>query len=252
MMNTILIAIIISACLISVVLLGMRLRLLLPENQMTPDTKDTVKLAMGLVATMTALLLGLLVSSAKSAYDTTRDEVIAMAAKVSYLDGLLTAYGAEASNARALLRAGIETAVRGMWPERRAEGVRLAPDAQTGHALYTAIQELTPQDELQRGLKAQAAGLAVELRQLRYLLLVQSVSSISRPLLWVVVSWLLMIFLSFSVLAPSNATARAALIAAALSVSGAIFLILEFDRPFSGVMQIPSDPIKNAVGQVLK
>jgi len=89
-------------------------------------------------------------------------------------------------------------------------------------------------------------------RQLRYLLLVQSVSSISMPLLWVVVSWLLVIFLSFSVLAPSNATARAALIAAALSVSGAIFLILEFDRPFSGLVQIPSEPIKNAVGQVLK
>lgn len=251
-MNTILIALIISACLIGVVLLGMRLRLLLPDNQMTPDTKETVKLAMGLVATMTALLLGLLVSSAKSAYDTTRDEVIALAAKVSYLDGILTAYGPEAANARALLRAGIETAVRGMWPGKSTEAVRLAPNSQTGDAFYEAIQSLGPRDEPQRGLKAQAASLAVELRQLRYLLLVQSVSSISMPLLWIVVSWLLVIFLSFSVLAPSNATAKAALIAAALSVSGAIFLILEFDRPFSGLVQIPSEPIKNAVGQVLK
>ena len=182
-MNTILIAIIISACLIGVVLLGMRLRRWLPDNQMTPDTKDTVKLAMGLVATMTALLLGLLVSSAKSAYDTTRDEVIAMAAKVSYLDGILTAYGPEALNARALLRAGIETAVRGMWPGKRAEAVRPAPSPQTGDALYAAIQKLAPQDEPQRGLKVQAASLAVELRRLRYLLLVQSVSSISMPLL---------------------------------------------------------------------
>jgi hypothetical protein len=201
---------------------------------------------------MTALLLGLLVSSAKSAYDTTRDEVIATAAKVSYLDGILTAYGPEAANARALLRAGIETAVRGMWPGKRTEAVRLAPNPQTADALYEAIQKLVPGDEPQRGLKAQAASLAVELRHLRYLLLVQSVSSISMPLLWVVVSWLLVIFLSFSVLAPSNATARAALIAAALSVSGAIFLILEFDRPFSGLVQIPSEPIKHAVGQVLK
>ena len=186
-MNPILIAVIVSACLFGAVLLGRRLRGLLPEHHLSEDTKDTVKLAMGLVATMTALLLGLLVSSAKGSYDTTRGEVIQMAAKVSYLDGLLAAYGPDAAEARVQFRAAIEGAVRRMWPGEGGGPAQLTPDTRVGDALYAAIQRLSPRDDTQSGLKAQAVGLAVEIRQLRYLLLAQSVSSISQPLLVAVV-----------------------------------------------------------------
>src|SRR5438093_1434458 len=100
-MNTTLTALIVFGCLVGAVLLGRALRRLLPEDHLAADSRDTIKLAMGLVATMTALVLGLLVSSAKGAYDTKRSEVIQMAAKVAFLDRLLSLYGPEAAEARA-------------------------------------------------------------------------------------------------------------------------------------------------------
>jgi hypothetical protein len=196
---------------------------------------------------MAALLLGLLVSSAKGAYDLTRGEVIQMGAKAAFLDRVLAAYGPDAAEPRTRFRAAAQDAVRRLWT---AEGdpARLTVDARAGDALYAAIEGLSPRDDVQRGLKAQALSLVVDIAQLRALLAAQSASSVSKPLLVVVVCWLVVIFLSFSLLAPPNATAALALMASALSVAGAIFLILEFDRPFGGLIQIPREPLVNALG----
>jgi hypothetical protein len=249
-MNTTLAAVTVSACLLAAVGIGTWLRRLLPEHHLSADTKDTVKLAMGLVATMSALLLGLLVSSAKGSYDTARGQVIQMAAKLAFLDRVLTTYGPEAAEARRQFRAAAEEGVRRMWPREAGVSAQLVPNAHAGDAIYTAIQSLSPRDDTQRALKPQAASLAMDLAQLRTLLLAQSVSSVSTPLLIMVVSWLVAIFLSFSLLAPPNATANLALMVAALSVAGAIFLILEMDHPFSGLVRISGEPMLKALKQL--
>lgn len=251
-MNALLTTTMVFACLFGAVLLGMGLRRLLPEHHLSDDTKDTVKLAMGLVATMAALLLGLLVSSAKGAYDAEQTQVIQIAAKVTFLDRMLADYGPEAADIRAQLRTLVEEAVRRMWPEERTIPPQLAPNTQAGDAVYFAIQRLSPRDDLQRRLKAQAATLAVEGGQLRTLLIAQSVPSISKLLLVVMVSWLVVIFLSFSLFAPPNATATLALVVAVLAVSGAIFLILELDQSFGGLIQISNEPILNALSHLAK
>jgi Protein of unknown function (DUF4239) len=243
-MNTTLAAVIIAACLLAAVMLGMRVRRLLPGHHLGEETKDTVKLATGLIATMSALLLGLLVSSAKGSYDTVRNEVIQMAAKVTFLDRVLALYGPEAAPLRAQYHAAVGEVVRKMWSEE--EGAQ-AHDIHTGDALYAAIQGLTPRDDVHLALKTQATSLAVELAQLRTLLRAQSLASISRPLLVVVVLWLVVIFFSFSLLAPPNTLATLALVVSALSVTAAIFLILEMDRPFTGLIRISSEPLANAL-----
>jgi hypothetical protein len=251
-MNIGLTSVIVLAALLAAMVTGWWIRSLLPEHHLSAESKDTVKLAMGLVGTMTALVLGLLVSSAKSSYDTTRGEVLQMAAKVELIDRIFAVYGTEATQARAQLREVVEGAIRQMWPEGRDQPANLAPNVQTGNALYFAIQALSPKDEGQRALKAQAMSMVVDLAQLRTLLLVQSTPSISKPMLVVVVSWLVVIFLSFSLLSPSNGTASLALVISAASVAGAIFLILELDRPFGGMVRISSEPMVNALRQAGK
>jgi hypothetical protein len=251
-LNSFLAAAVVFSCLFGAVLLGMGLRRLLPEHHLSSETKDTVKLAMGLVATMSALLLGLLVSSAKGAYDAERTQVIQMAAKVAFLDRTLADYGPETADIRTQLRVLVEEAVRRMWPEEMAIPPQLAPNTQAGDAIYFTIQRLSPRDDLQRNLKAQATTLAVESGQLRTLLIAQSVPSISKLLLVVMVSWLVVIFLSFSLFAPPNATATLALVVAVLAVSGAIFLILELDQSFGGLIQISSEPILNVLSHLAK
>ncbi|HXJ37561.1 MAG TPA: hypothetical protein VMS22_26330 [Candidatus Eisenbacteria bacterium] len=251
-MNTLPVSAVVATCLVLAVLLGTRLRRLLPEHHLAADSKDAVKLAIGLIATMTALLLGLLVSSAKGSFDTERTEVVQMAAKVAFLDRLLTLYGPEAADARTRLHALVEEAVRRMWPEEAGAVAQLQPDEQAGDATYAALQSLSPRDDTQRAVKAQAMALAVEFGQLRMLLVAQAIPSISPPLLVVVVSWLVIIFLVFSLLAPPNATTALCLVAAALSVSGAIFLVLELDHPFGGMIRIPSAPMLAVVGRLAK
>ena len=110
-MNITLIGAALFVVLVGTTLLGRRVHRYLPEDHLSADSRDAVKLAMGLVATMTALVLGLLVSSAKGTYDTARNEVIQMAAKFAFLDRVLALYGPETMETRGELRAAVAEAV---------------------------------------------------------------------------------------------------------------------------------------------
>src|ERR1700756_2092761 len=143
-MNTTVTALIVFGCLVGAVLVGRTLRGLLPEAHLSTESKDAVKLAMGLVATMSALVLGLLVSSAKGAYDTERSEVIQMAAKVAFLDRVLSIYGPEAVEARARFHEAVKAVIGQMWPEQAGRPGKLGSNMQAGNAVYAAAPDLSP------------------------------------------------------------------------------------------------------------
>jgi len=225
-MNMAFLAAILFVLFVGAALLGRRVRRYIPQDHLSADSRDAVKLAMGLVATMTALVLGLLVSSAKEGYDTKRNEVIQMAAKIAFLDRVLTVYGREAARARGELRDAVADAVRRIWPTDQGGRVELAPNQEAGDAVFVTVEQLSPHDDAQRALKAQVTTLLVDVSQLRLLLVAQSIPSISKPMLIILVSWLVVILFGFSVIAPPNATTTLALVASAFSVACAIFLIL--------------------------
>lgn len=243
-MSSIATASLVFVCVFIAALLGLFLRAALPQHHLSTETKDSVKLAMGLVATMAALILGLLVAAAKESYDTKKNETIQIAAKIAFLDRALAHYGPDASGPRALLHSTVDRVIARMWPEIKATETQLDPSASGGEGLYEAILNLSPQNDAQRALKSQALSGASDIAQMRWLLYEQSGTSISVPLLVVVVAWLAIIFLSFGLFAPSNATVIVALMVAAISVSGAILLILELDRPFDGLIHISSNPMR--------
>jgi hypothetical protein len=230
----------------------MRIRRFLPEHHVSPHSRDSVKLAMGLVATMSALLLGLLVNSAKTSYDTTRTQVMQKASKYALLDRLLVIYGPRAAEVRGKLPALIEESTRHTWPDDADIPAQSKRVTEMGNAFYVAVLRLEARDDTERALKAQAVSLTLELGQLNSLMQAESTRSISKPMLVVVVLWLVMIFFAFSLIAPPNATANFALIASALCAAGAIFLILELDQPFSGLMRISSEPMLNVLRQLGK
>jgi hypothetical protein len=243
-------ALCVFVCVFGAAASAMLVRNALPKHHLSADTKDLVKLAMGLVATMAALVLGLLVASAKGSYDLQKSEVVQMAGKVAFLDRILAHYGPEAAEARTVLHRALEVAITRIWPENNLPGPQLAPTAASGDAVFDALQNLAPQNDAQRSLKAQALAMAADIGQMRWLLFEQAGSSLSTPLLVIVVFWLAILFFSFGLFGPSNATAVSALVVAALSVSGAIFLILEMDQPFSGLIRISSQPMLNALSQL--
>jgi hypothetical protein len=195
--------------------------------------------------TMAALVLGLLIASANSSYETQAGEVRRLAANIILLDRLLAHYGPEARTARELMRRAIDPLVNRIWrePDPEARYETSAADAAAG----AAIESLSPQTDLQRSLKARAIQIVTDLGQTRLLLFEASSSSIPTPFLAVLIFWLTMIFASFSLFSPLNPTLVAVLFVSALSAAGAIFLILDLSQPFTGLLQISSAPLRNAL-----
>src|SRR5256884_4530853 len=156
-MNSAITGALVFACLFGAGVLGVRVRAALPEDHLSSETKDAVKVGMGLVATMAALVLGLLVASTKGTYDTQKGEVTQMAAKIVFLDRVLANYGSETAESRELLRRSVGSAISHMWPDKKSsQTAQLDPSGSSGEAVFYSIQKLSPQEEVQPSLKYQA------------------------------------------------------------------------------------------------
>src|SRR5262245_61785600 len=174
---------VVFACVFGGALLGFALRAVLPERLRSPGSKDVVNKAMGLVATMSALVLGLFVADAKSKFDSQKDDLVAMCGKVLLLDQAMVHYGPEASGARAELRTIVANAIETLWQ----------PDALKaggGIAVYDTVDSLSPKDDRQRALRALALETAIDVGATRWLMLAKRGGSISVAFLVVVVFWL--------------------------------------------------------------
>jgi hypothetical protein len=249
-MGSIAMSSIVFACVFGGAILGMFVRAMLPQPHLSAESKDVVKLGMGLVATLSALVLGLLIASAKGSYDTQSSELTQMSAKVVLLDRVLAHYGPETKETRDLLRGFVARMLDQTWSRSHASTSQL--DAPSGGAeiLVDKIQAFAPKDDRQRSLQAQAMSIILDLGQTRWLQYAQGSASISMPLLVVLVFWLTTIFISFGLFAPANGTVFIGLLVSALSVSAAILLILELYTPYSGLIQLSSAPLHNALTQL--
>jgi hypothetical protein len=230
----------------------MYLRVLIPKDHLSEQTENVIKLAMGLIATMAALVLGLLIATAKSSYETQDAMVKSTAAKVLLLDNMLATYGPETNDTRNLLRQTLASRLDAIWPENRSQRGQLgAPEVGSiARGIEAQILQLSPKNEAQRWLKSEALKIGTEIMEARWLVAGSMGSSVPVLFLGVVVFWLTMIFASFGLLAPRNATVVVVLSLGALSVAGSIFLILEMDQPFDGLMKVSSAPIRYALSQL--
>jgi len=249
-MSPITVSLIVLSCVFGGALLGIFLHTSLPQHHLAADSKDIVKLGMGLVGTMAALVLGLLVASAKGSYEAQSAELTRMSANIALLDRGLALYGPETKETRALLRGTASRILDQLWSKDGTSASSQAPTSAGGEILYEKIQALSPKNDMQRSLHGQALSIAVDIGKIRWLMYAQQATSVSMPLLVVLVLWLTLIFISFGLFAPFNATVVASLFVSTLSVSGAIFLILEMYGPYSGLIQISSAPLRAALAQL--
>ncbi len=221
----------------------------LPSDHLSGDTKDVVKLGMGLVGTMAALVLGLLIASAKGSFDTQSNELTDMSSRIVLLDRVLAHYGPEAKDARDALRSSVEHAVEWASVKQAIDSPHFGAN-NNDEILYDKIQELSPKDDAQRSIQGQALSLVMSLGQTRWLMAEQRTNSISVSMLVVLIFWLTIIFISFGLYAPRNATVVVSLLVSAISVSGAIFLILEMYSPFEGLIHVSTAPLRAALSHL--
>jgi hypothetical protein len=230
------------------ILLGTLLRRALPEHHLSKDSQDVVRLGVGLIATLAALVLGLLIAAAKSSFDTQSTQVTQITADIILLDNLLAQYGPEARPIRQQMRGVIGPFADRLWREKQVSSATPFEVNASAEQLYLAIQALSPQNDLQRALQARAAQISNDLAQTRLLLFAESDNVVPAPFIAILVLWLVIIFASFSLFSALNVTVFTCLSLFALSASCAIFLILELSQAFSGLMMISSEPLRHALG----
>ena len=251
-MSPIAIASIVFACVFGSALLGSFVRDRLPEHHLGEDSMRAVSLGVGMVATLAALVLGLLTASGKSSFDKLNDEFTQTAARVVLLDRALANYGPEAEEVRSQLRATYATAIELIFKEGEEAFQKLdQPQRRAGvEALQARIRGLAPQDDGQRWLQSRALELSNDLAQMRMLAIAHGGSAIPAPFLVILVFWLSIIFAGYGMLTANNGTVMAALLVCALCVSGSIFLVEEMARPFEGILRISSAPQHDALSRL--
>jgi hypothetical protein len=222
----------------------------LPGHHLSAESKDAVKVGIGLIATMTALVLGLVISSAKSSYDDVNSGVKKAAVDVLALDRVLARYGSETEEIRKGLQRAIGARIEMIWAQGSSKPTNLDPTSlgagTEAERLAGAIRALKPRDDSQRALQSRALDMTEALLQARWLVVAATQPSVPVPFLMILVFWLTITFASFGVFAPRNAMVLTVFFVCALSVSLAVFLVLEMDAPFDGLLKVSADPLRYA------
>ena len=245
-MSPITISLVVFGCVFGGALVGIFIHSFLPNHHLDSDSKEAVRLAMGLVGTTLALVLGLLIASGKGYFDTQSSEVTQVAADAVLLDKILSHYGPETKEIRALLRSSVAHMVDVTWARDDSDNTEFSTSS-TSEDLVDKIQGLTPQNDNQRFLQSQALATAIKLGQTRSLMLAQQTAAVPTRLLAILVLWLVLLFMSFGLFVRGNLTVVVSQFASALAVCSAIFLILEMYQPYGGLIQVSSAPLRAAL-----
>lgn len=224
----------------------------LPAHHLKGDSQEFLKLVLGLIATITALVLGLLISSAHSNFEAQQAEVQHLSVDYYQIDRILDRFGADAVDDRTLLHNLIASDIERIWARNQGGTPKYAPlwVEREGGRLFDGIAILPAKTDLERFGQSRALQLLTSVAETRRLMAEQSQGSLSRPFLVVLISWLAVLFFGFGLFTRINATVLVALIVGSLSVAGAIFLILEMNQPYGGWMQVSSTPLRDALAQM--
>lgn len=233
-------------------LLGMHMRTRLPDHHLDDESENAIKLATGLIATIAALVLGLLISSAKGSFDIVSGDLKRSAVDVIRLDRMLAQYGPEVQPLRDQLKHDY-----GIWIDMLASGNQLTLEKLDSPQMINhrgdfqlRLEQLTPTNANQRWLQQHALEVSDEAFAIRWLAFMQQGGSIPMTLLIALASWLCVIFGAFGLLAPRNGTVMFFFVLCALSASGAIFVILEMNTPFTGIVKLSVTPMREAFSQL--
>jgi hypothetical protein len=244
--NAVVVAIVVMVCTFGGTCVGMWLQPRLPRHHLDADSRDIIKLATGLIATVSALVLGLVIATAKGTFDKVDSALEDSSADILTLDRVLARYGPETAPIRDAIRNAVATRIDEIWRNSGSLGDIDSSSVVTKRAevIMDRIGALVPASDVQREMKAEAMQLGSGILRARWLVQERGTSAVEAPFLVVLVCWLTLIFTSFGLFAPRHATTIWALALCALSISAAVFLILEMDGPFDGLMKVSPAPLR--------
>src|SRR6266403_2837578 len=222
----------------------------LPKHHLSADTQSAVTVSVAVIGTLSALVLGLMITAANGSFAARSDEVRELSLQLIRMDRNLRRYGPEADDARMKLRTWAIAKTQELFPEKGQS----RPGNHTTIAMLEAVQDavlvLTPKDERQQYLRTLCLTLSSTMIQARWSLEQRMGHSIPVPFLVLLIFWLAIVFASFGLFAPANPTVIVTLFLCSVAVSGGIYLIEELDNPLSGFIQVPSDSMRKALVEI--
>ena len=253
-MSAIIIGLITFACTFGGALLGMYLRNILPDHHLQDDSKDAMKAGIAIVATLAALVLGLLISSAKNSLDEMNTAFTQSGAKIIMLDRVLNFYGPETEEIRGQLRDVVQIMIDRIWHKDKTKKIKTQTSKRTDgmELIVDKLRVLTPQNDSQRLLQTQALQIGNDLLQSRWLVIEQAQITLPMTFLVILIFWLTILFISSGLFSPYNSTVIIVFLVCAMSVSSAIFLVEDMSRPFEGTMKVSSAPFVKALERLSK
>lgn len=258
-MDALIVGLIVAGCTFGGAMLGMLAGAVLPKHHLSTESKDVIKVVMAMTATISALVVSLMISTAKTSFDDKDSELRKQAAYTILLDRLMAQYGPETREARIQLRGMTEQKLRTVWGEdinsNETADLDLSVLRQENFGIET-LQErllgLSPKNDRQRALKERALDVSYKIAEGQWVLLEQLESRLQWVFIALVTFWLTIVFMSFGVFAPRNLSVILALFIGSLSVGAAIYIIDELDSPYGGYITISSAPVRAAIGQLGK
>ncbi|EJN26977.1 hypothetical protein PMI35_03670 [Pseudomonas sp. GM78] len=253
-MSSIIIGGMVFACLFAAAMMGMLLRLRLPNHHLDVESKDVIRLATAVVGTLSALALGLLIASAKNVYDSNEIEVRTSAARIVLLDRVMAQYGPETAQARTRLRQLIETRLNRGWGNSSTESTAVNPfDESPGiEPVQVVLRALTPGNEPQRMLQARALEVSSQLAEAHWILVESNTEGLPTAFLVILTCWLAWLFATFGLQAPANPTVIGVMLICSLSVAAAVFLVVDMAHPYIGIIHVSDAPLRTALMNIGK
>src|SRR5262249_34508294 len=203
------------------------------------DTKNIVSVSMAMVATISALVLGLLISNANSSFSALGGEVTTLSAQILRLDRILHRYGSDADSARQTLFQYASQKTADLFPENPRDVHLSNPSTyQLLQQLEDEMLELKPADARDQWWLGQAMTLAGKIGDARWLMSQQVGQGTPKAFVGLLAFWLTSLFVSFGLFAPRNVTTALFLTLCAMAVAGAVGMILEFEKGFGALVHI--------------
>jgi uncharacterized membrane protein len=248
MNNTLLIGLIVFAVILAGAFAGMMVRAHLPAHHLTDETKNLVSVSTAVVATVSALVLGLLISNANSKFTRLGGETTNLSAELLRLDHLLRRYGDDAEPARNLLVQYARHKSADLFPDDPAD-VRIGNPStyELLQRLEDTLLSLKPANPRDQWWLGQAMTLAAKIGDTRWLLAQQIGQGTPKAFVAVLVVWLALLFASFGLFAPPNLTSAVILTLCALAVASSVVMFLELEQGFGGLVRISPEPMRKAV-----
>jgi hypothetical protein len=231
------------------VLLGLYLKRLVPERHMSAGSRDMIGAVIGMLSLLLALVLGTLVGSGYGFFASQKGGIESLCARSLELDLTFRQYGPETQPLRQALRDSMEEALDAIRGDSAAyqRHFELSGYMSKFEKWNQTLSSLSPRSPAQTALVSSISASSAAFQQTRLLMSLQLASPIPWPLIIIVVSWAMLLFFGFGVTSGLNPTSLAALAFGSFAVASAIFLILELNRPLSGLFRVPAAPIERAI-----